>query len=1301
MPRSSRHKSHKQSKHGSKDAREYSDSEEDVKMKERNGEEGSVRVSKDSTSGEKRKVASQLRDGKDPSAHGNGDTAEEFVASKRRKEKADGAAASDRWNGGGGERGDGVTVDKEMKGESSRLDSDKGSKSKVLVDSKSKTSRKHDNFIEKKEENLAAEKDESKSSSRVDSKRKSEKDSGWKEVHQHKDFKESKEKERGPERERKVQDIKRDAEARSVDGEVAKKQGSQSVDFNEERQGKQVKENTEWPIHEELRNTDGEKELEKWTRKRRDGSSDKDKYQDHVRESDDRQLSSRGERVKDGRHKDGSYGDKHREDGDRDDRHRENKYRDDGDRDNRHRDDKYREDSVRDSRHRDGGSRDNRHRDDKYREDGDRDNRQSDDKYREEVDRDNRHKDDKYREDGDRDNRHRDDKYWKDGDKDNRNSEDKHREDVDRDSRRRDGKQREDVDRDKRLRDVKYRDDRTSRDRSNDKSDAKRLRDESNAGELHYRKSTNRDGSPIYEDQRNSNKDDKGKRRASDKEDKEDRGDMRYRSTKEQRSDTEKKSSAKVESVTDRGRSYSRNTDVDITPNRSRRRSSPSSSSHAGKDHYRLSKQEGSRYRDYAHEDRVRHDVNSSKEFIGVAGVTEKVSKSWSMEKPVPKDDSHLSEFSVERRQKSDSRTSPLHLVDKSPSSSSTDRRHLNKSDARRSLDVEESGQRSGGSRDARDYSDKEGRGSRETHLVDEFSQADGDTLSVSSPFSRTNRLPSNSKSLLPPPPPFRTGVDNPLIFGSSEDDSRGRPHNRNRRIGDSSMGRGQGSAWKGVPNWPSPVANGFIPFQHGPPTVSFHPVMQQFPAPPMFGVRPSMELNHTGYHIPDADRFSGHGRPLGWRNPVDDSCPPPLHGWDANNAIFGDESHIYGRPDWDHNRTLTSGRGWEASGEMWKGQNGGVSTELPSAPQKQDYSVHGSAEEVWTGQSVKQAQNEQNQTGLRAESFDVNQFSDGLASNNLEASKSVPKETTNIPKTSRKDDDHLWHVYLSKLDISADLTHPELYDQCTRLMDINQNLDSDKDDSKILFVEEIAGAEVAISNKASSASLFAATNDSVFQKAMSLYKKQREEIRAINGEKIPLSTVENLEFVPTIDPEKLGSTNDKPGELVPSSCDQIEAEGAVSNSIQEKAELPDSFQKLEASPETMYQKAGEPISPNSVEKSEEPISTLNTVKMEVDPVLNQETMEQIVENKSLSLENLELSDAHPCVKVEDVNQASDSGGNNSANNNEEQNLVDIKCGTLLFSDVSSEACEPVMPESIECGSVNLSRIHHSPESTH
>ena len=228
MTRSSRHKSHRQSKHSSRDAKEHSDLEDDVKMKDRNvKEEGSVRVSRDSGSSEKRKLSL----GKDSSAHGNGDASEEYVASKRRKEKAE-----DRWNG----------MEKEMTGESSKIDVDKSSKSTAVVDSKCKSSRRHDGGSEKKEENVDSmvEKEESKSSGRVELRRKSEKDSGRKEVQQYKDPSEWKDKECGSETERKVPDSKGETEARAIGSELAKKQGSHSVDFGEEKQGKRGRENT-------------------------------------------------------------------------------------------------------------------------------------------------------------------------------------------------------------------------------------------------------------------------------------------------------------------------------------------------------------------------------------------------------------------------------------------------------------------------------------------------------------------------------------------------------------------------------------------------------------------------------------------------------------------------------------------------------------------------------------------------------------------------------------------------------------------------------------------------------------------------------------------------------------------------------------------------------------------------------------------------------------------------------------------------------------------------------------------------
>ncbi|KAF7151580.1 hypothetical protein RHSIM_Rhsim02G0244200 [Rhododendron simsii] len=1455
MPRSSsRHKSHKQSKHGSKEGRDHSEPEkEDVKkMKDRN--EGSVRVSRDSGSSEKRKLGSSSRD--------NGGTEEEYVASKRRKEKAD-----DRWTAGGDEEGGGATtvVIKEVKGEVLRIDGEnksktlvdskrvdgenkskplvdskrvEGEKSKILGDSKSKSSRRQESGSEKKDESvgLLAEKEESKSStSRVDLKRKSEKDLGPKEVQQNKD---SKDKERGLERERKcIQDIKREKEAATVDVEAARKQG-------EERQGKRGRENKEYPLQDELRNPELEKELERRMRKRGDGSTDKDKYHGGGKESEDGRLSTRGEQLaKDGRYKDekykdeknkdGSSGDKHREDSERGTRHRDDKYREDaerdgrrrdvkyredGDKDYRHKDNKYREDGERENRHKDekyreDSERDNRRKDDKYREDGERDRRQRDEKFREDGDRDKRPKEDKYREDGDRDIRHRDDKHHEDGDRDNRHKGDKYHEvgdrdyrrrgdkyyengerndrrrddrhvedghmdskareeknwqDVGRDSRYREGMQREDDEKDKRLQDVDYREEQSSRDRTSVKSDIKHLRDESNAAaELHHRKLNNRDASPIFDDQSSRYKDDKGRRRTGDRED---HVEIRPRAnTKEEDYEGEKiLSSMRLELVGDRGRSNSRNTALEVSATHSRRRNSPSSSSHAVKDHYsememgedignnemvkipeqsamesyiwgvgfsvkcgmiqkrRFAKHEESRSREYSREERIRHNVTSTKDYA------ERAPLSRSSEKTLQKDDIRLVEFSAERHPKEDAHSSPLHLVDKSPSSTSTDRRQLNRSGVRRNLDVEDSGQRSGGSRDAKSPS-----------------QADGDNKSVSSPFSRTGNFSNNPRSLLPPPPPFRMGADSPLVLGSFEDDNRSKPNNRHRRIGDHTTGRAQGSPWRGVPNWSSSVPNGYIPFQHGPPPV-FHPVMQQFPAPAMFSLRPpSMELNQSGgpYHVPDGDRFSGHGRPLGWRHSVED----PTHGWDASNAVFGDESHIYGRPSWDPNsRNLPGGRAWEPnSGGMWKGHNSGSSTELPSAPDMVDYSTPGRADDVWSGQSSLKAQNDEKHPSAQVESIHVEQSNDTNEKNAFETPKTIPEEMPNLP---RKEDACLSHLYLSMLDISPDLTQPELYSQYTNLVGMDQNTVSDEDHFKFLLVEEAMDATANLSDKSSRSSVFPTLNHPVLQactsheddgeksmtkgiyplsqnncfrhdiasealsvpkvplivnlgfqsrlsafntpiyglakfklefkvnlqKAMSLYKKTREVVRAINGDNVPIFNVENLVSVVALDQEGACS-NDKPGDVV--ERDHQEAVVSALNKV-----------KTKMSAEITTDKIDEPVLGDGQEKLEAAIAVLKKVEVELDLVSQQQgTLNSVGEDKSSPPENVEGSDAHSLDKVEEVNEARESKGNCSIAN-------DVNCGLSFFSEVSKEA---VMPESVESESVNLSRIHQSPESTH
>ncbi|KAH6760934.1 hypothetical protein C2S51_017883 [Perilla frutescens var. frutescens] len=1319
MPRSSRHKSHKQSKHSSKD---YSDSEEDVvKMKEKSSKDDSVRSHRDSASGEKRKISSQVREGKDSkdlSGHGNGDALEEYVSSKRRKEKTDVTIGGDRWNGGGDERGDcDRNVEKDIhKGDNLKFDSkgkeNSGKGESLRVDSKNKSKRNESgNVGERKEDSFAsAVVDREESKSKGESKRKSERDSSAR-----KEGKELKDKDRRSEKEKNgSQESKSgDAEVKLVDMDVGKKQGPLPENLIEERQGKRARENTERALLDELRNPDLEKEIEKRIRRKREVSTEREKHYDDAKEGDERRLSSKGDRAKDvkyrdDKHKDGVYADKYQEDGYKDDKRRDDKYREEADKDYKYQDDKHREDGEkdarrRDDRHREESDRDSRRKDEKYREDGERDSRRKDEKYREAVERDGR-RDDKYYEDGDRDNRRKDDRYHEDGDKDsrrgderynddgdrddrrreniyrddvdrdNRHKEDKYREDSERDTRHKDSKQGDGYDRDKRPRDSKYRDERTTRDRSGDKSDLKRSRDDSGAADHYARKSSAYDDSPTHDDRAARYRDDQGRRRTNEKED---YSDVKSRGTKDQRSDTEKKStsSARMDLATDRVRSASRNADLELTSSHSRRRGSPTSNSHTSRDHHRTLKQDDSKYRDYNYEERIRP---SSRDHAGAVGGSERTSSSRSVEKLGQRDDGHFGELSGERRLKSDIRSSPLQLVDKSPSSS-TDRRQFSRPDVRRSIDIEESTQRSGASRDWKDYAGKETRGTREAMDVlpgEELLQGDTDTLSVSSPFARTGHFSGGSKPF-PPPPLFRTGVDSPLASGPGDDDGRGKSSIRHRRVGDPNMGRIQGTPWRGVPSWPSPVANGFLPFPHAPPPVGFHSVMQPFHAPPMFGVRPSLELNHPGaYHIPEADRFSGPGRPMGWRNQVDDSCHP-LHPWDASNAVFGDESHMYGRSDWDPSRNIPGTRGWDTSGDFWKGPNRTGSMEIPSS-EKENNSVR-SGDEALESQSTQAAPSEQNQVDQQADSTDISQPIMSSIKNETEASL---EDIVDAAEMSRKDDVRLCNVYLSKLDISADLVEPELLNKCKDLIGIEQIISSDVDDSKILYIEDIEAK--VVSQRLLNYALFGSNDDSVFQKSISLYERQKELFQAKDAEKLKVFS----EFVTSSNQENVDFVDDKTEKLSPAE-DMQGVEDALPNF------------DIELDPENgMKSEEGhvETNIPSDIitEKPEDPVSASEHINLEVNSVLDMQSEEHDVKEETpMSAEGVEGSCAPLPSELKDLPAE-------YASNSEEEKLVDTtKCDPLLNSDMFSEASEAMMPESVVPGSVNLSRIHHSPESTH
>lgn len=433
------------------------------------------------------------------------------------------------------------------------------------------------------------------------------------------------------------------------------------------------------------------------------------------------------------------------------------------------------------------------------------------------------------------------------------------------------------------------------------------------------------------------------------------------------------------------------------------------------------------KYRDSVTEQRSK--TISSKEVNALSVALERGSKYRSVERGTKMDDGHVAELSVERS--SSSKASPMGLAERSPSSTSHDRRYMNRTVTRRSLDIEETGRRS--SIGPRELSNED-RLSRDLPLekppADESSQMD---LLY---YNRTSQ--SNSSSSLPPPSAFRAGVGSPSFMGSMEEDGRVNISARYRRSGDPNMGRGQGNAWRGTPNWSSPVPNGFMHFQHGPPHGGYPAMMSQFPSPSLFTVRPPMEMNHSGipYHMHDADRFAGHLRPLGWQNMMDGSGPPHLHGWDGNNGGFRDESHMYGGAEWDQNRHPMNGRGWETGADMWKAENGDVNMDLPSTSQKEDHPMQAPLDDVLAGQMGQQTPHENNQ-GVEEKDSETRPISTPKESVEI-SPKTAHEETPDPSKTSSEDKfARRCRSYLSKLDISLELAGSELYDQCMNLLDM------------------------------------------------------------------------------------------------------------------------------------------------------------------------------------------------------------------------------------------------------------------------
>ncbi|KAL2657695.1 hypothetical protein AAZV13_04G194700 [Glycine max] len=937
--------------------------------------------------------------------------------------------------------------------------------------------------------------------------------------------------------------------------------------------------------------------------------------------------------------------------------------------------------SSRDDIAKDGKKKDDRRKEEKHR-----------DKYREEIDRDNKHRHDKQHDERpakDHTTIRSDDKHARE-EKNSLESRQKRTRlpESDRDHNRdRDGDRDLESVRDRERHGERDRDYDIDRDHDYDRDrdwDWDRDHDRDRDRDRDRRRDC--DGSHV-DDRSGRGKESGTKKRTLD--DRDDYSDSKSRAVKSYYPDAEKRSlsTSRAESDVDRGRSQPRQAHADSSGTSNKHRSSPASNTHIGKDDYRNAKAEDSKYRDPSVEQRTK----GSRE--GYSGTSDRGPKYKLMEKPIKIDECPAGDLSTERS--SSAKASPGGLMERSPSSTSIERRYVNRSSVKRNLEIDESGRRN--STDVRDFSTSDDRlgweSTLEKPLLDEPSQAD------SSLYGRTNQ---SNASLIPPPPGFRATLDRPYM-GSLEDDVRDNSNSRYRRSSEPGFGRGHGgNSWRAVPNWNSPVPNGFVPFPPGPAHGGFQTMVPQFTSQSLFGVRPPMEVNHAGipYHIADADRFPGHLRPLGWQNLMDGTGTAHLHGWDNNNGVFRDDPHMYGGSDWDRNRHSTNSHGWESGSETWKEQNCDSKKELPS-PACKDEPDPALVDNGLTDQTSQMSQDEHNREEL-VEKSPERKLSGLSSPAEVPLNSSSSTVLKKVPDTSMPiDNTSLFsRFYLSKLDISVDLVLPELYDQCMCALNIDKNATGDA----------VANTELLLKNGSRTRQKYAATfsrhspfpeiDNSIFQRAIDLYKKHSmnllnkgevDDIAVSNqmqvDESFPIPSLENGHVFVSAS----NGIKDVPMPTLES--------GKVETTSPAKEQL-EEINQTYGQMEEDHNKTGLSRPSSGCANQEAAVAGLQ----EKEPKITSDKVNSGDAKEDYTLAAKNEAQLAPTLHGEGDNIDSEAKTTGFARCADEKlGFGDTKVNPnpLIVEDGSPKACDALMPGSNESESLILSRIHHSPESTH
>jgi zinc finger CCCH domain-containing protein 13 len=416
----------------------------------------------------------------------------------------------------------------------------------------------------------------------------------------------------------------------------------------------------------------------------------------------------------------------------------------------------------------------------------------------------------------------------------------------------------------------------------------------------------------------------------------------------------------------------------------------------------------------------IRPRMSSGRERTPATRLCDRDGENWSSERLKPKDDHHPrdipSEISTsaqyDRTPRKDKHASPKQLSEKSPSSG--DQRFSGRLSGGRSLDNK--GERNSLTK----YRDRDGDLSQERSLHQDRTPAKVLFREPTPSGSSRGGHFSGASPNHPLPPSMRQRTEDSFL-GSYDDDRR--PQSGDRRFHGhqkrNDMNSGRGHSWNNQPNWPAPVANGFVPIQHGAP--GFHPPVHQFHAPHMFNLRPQMKLNQPGVSYPMHD---AHMRPFGWPNPLDEPCPPHL--WNGGNVFPGDP-FVYGRQDWDQNRAHAGNRGWEMSGDASKGLSEVPDGELPIAKKEPD-STATTVSESAGGEHNSQPQIEQKEIEhFNSENFEAKDDTKNLVKC-LESSPGVPSMLSKNGAVFSKS-------YLSRISVSRDLAGSELYNKCISLL--------------------------------------------------------------------------------------------------------------------------------------------------------------------------------------------------------------------------------------------------------------------------